>query len=77
MFEPYGEQARDRKFSALGALAALVLCVGFVFYGAWWIGCVCGIFALVFGIPPFVFGKERFATTMHILSWIGAFGWLG
>lgn len=77
MFERYGEQARDRKFSALGALVALVLCVGFVCYGAWWEGAVCGIFALVFGIPPFAFGKERFATTLHVLSWIGTFGFLG
>lgn len=77
MFERYGEQARDRKFSALGALFALVLCVGSVFYGAWWIGSVFRIFALVFDVPPFVFGKERFATTMHVLSWIGTFGWLG
>lgn len=77
MFARYDEQAKDRKFSALGALFALAIGVGFVFYGAWGISSMCGIFTLIFGIPPLFFGKDRFKKTMHLLSWIGTFGWLG
>ena len=74
MFERYDEQACDRKQLVLCALATLALSVGFVFYEAWVIGSMFGIFTLVFGIPPFFFGKERFEKTMDVLSWIGTFG---
>jgi len=77
MFERYDEQARDRKLSVLVALIALALCAGSAFYGAWWMSSVSAIFALVFGIPPIFFGKERFEKTERVLSWIGTFGPLG
>jgi len=77
MFERYGEQARDRKFSVMTALCLLAIGAGFVFYGAWAIGLMFVALAVIFGIPPFLFGKERFERTMHVLSWIGTFGWLG
>lgn len=77
MFERYGEQARDRKLSVMAALLFLAIGVGCFFHQAWGAGSMFCILTLIFGIPPFFFGKERFEKTERVLSWIGTFGWLG
>lgn len=77
MFERYDEQAMDRKLLVLSTFICLLLSVICVFYQAWGLGSTLGVLALIFGIPPVFFGKYRFEKTMHVLSWIGTFGWLG